>query len=351
MKKRLFAYIFVLLMLLSAAVPAAFAEETAETTAETVERVETDETLESEQTEETEEIKNYATSGDCGKDLTWNLEDGVLTVTGSSASDVNPKEDGIMDAGCPWEAHKDKIEKVVFRGCVTVVGAEAFMDCDKLRSVEFGSYLREIDTRAFYDCDSLTQIHVPATFRRFGVESFAGCDSLVTVYCDGGMPSFNGNCLWNGNHITIYTPINNPWPQEHVEVLVNNFGGRLEIICGGESVYDYTEPTEETEPTTVPTEPETEPVTEPETQPQTEPVTEPETQPQTEPATEPETQPETTLAAETEPEQTDGEQTIVEKAGSSGWIWMVIVAAGVTCLLILALVIRMVAHKDGKYSD
>lgn len=293
----------------------------------------TDETI-AETTEETREETRAPslTYGSCGPALEWNLENGVLTISGS----------GDMDSGCPWEDHKDSIRKVVFADGVTKVGADAFADCDNLTGIDFGNTMREIDANAFYDCDGLTQLQLPASFRRFGASCFQDCGNLTTVYCAGGMPSFRGNCLWNGNHITIYTPINNPWPQESVEELVNNFGGRLEIVSGGESMYTYTEPTEP-EVTTVPT-------TEPTTEPTEEATTEPSTQPTTVPTEETVvTEPETTAAPETEPVATE-EETLVEKAGSNGWVWMVIVAAGVTALLVLALVIRMIIHKDGKYT-
>jgi len=319
-KKRLIFGAMVLCMLLSPTVPAAYADET-EATEETA-------------VETTEEAKLPSpTRGSCGPTMEWNLENGVLTVNGA----------GEMDAGCPWEDHKDSIKKVVFTGGVTKVGAESFMDCDNLVEINFGSDLKEIDTKAFYDCDGLTELHIPASFRRFGVSCFQDCSNLDTVYCVGGMPSFNGNCLWNGNQIAIYTPVNNPWPQEHVEVLVNNFGGRLEIMAGSDSAYTYTEPTVAPETT--------EATVEPTTEPETEPTTEPETEPATVPTEETVmTEPETTAAPETQAPETEPE-TLVEKAGTSGWAWTVIVAAGVTALLVLALIIRMIIHKDGKYTD
>jgi len=324
MKKPLFFLAAALCLLL--AMPVYAAEDAEETVEATVRETE-------------EQSRSAATEGTCGEGIRWKLEGGTLTVTGS----------GAMDSGCPWEEHKDSIEKVVLAGGVTVVGADAFADCDALTTVDFGDALREIGPRAFYDCDGLTDIRLPQTFKRFGERSFMECTNLTEVYCAGGMPSFRGNCLWNGNDIAIYTPSNNPWPQEEVQVLTANFGGRLQIHAGGAPV-TYTEPTK---PPTV-TEPETVIVTEPATEPETEPVTEPSTEP-TEAAetTEMTAAPQTTAAAETEAAATEAaeEATLVEKAGSSGWLWMVLVAAGLTGVLVLALVIRMITHKDGKYSE
>lgn len=330
MNNRMLSLILAACMLLAVVSPVAFASETEETTAATEETAE--ETTEA--TEETEPEKDAsATSGDCGGDISWSLEGSTLTISGT----------GDMDAGCPWEAHKEKIKSVVFTGGVTMVGAGAFRDFDEITSVEFGSSMREIGAQAFLDCDGLQSIRMPATFRRFGEESFRDCGSLKDIYCVGPMPSFRANCLWTGNHITIHTPTNNPWPQDEVEKLVNNFGGRLEVVNdNGELVYEYTEPTEAPETTEPTTEATTEPVTEETTQ-----VTETTEAPETTVETEPET---TASAEQTETAAEDEEETVVEKAGANGWIWIVIVAAVLTGLLVLAMVVRSISHKGGKYS-
>ena len=91
------------------------------------------------------------TSGTCGDGLTWTLEGGTLTVSGS----------GEMDAGSPWESHKSEIKSVVLTGGVTKVGEGAFADCENLTSINFGSSLKEIDPKGFYNCDSLTSIQSP----------------------------------------------------------------------------------------------------------------------------------------------------------------------------------------------
>ncbi len=108
---------------------------------------------------------------------------------------------------------------------VTSVGAGAFTGLQKPDGGGFRQFLKEIGASAFQGCEGLTKISLPASFRRFGASSFEGCTNLTEVYCSGGMPSFNANCLWNGNNITIYCPVNNIWPSEYVEELETNFHG------------------------------------------------------------------------------------------------------------------------------
>lgn len=352
MKKHIFTTILTILMLLSMLAPMAYATETtaatdaAETTEATQAPEETTEpagtTGETKAPEETKPPLSTATGGTCGEGLTWVFENGRLTISGS----------GAMDDGCPWEYHKDNITSVSLTGGVTYIGAEAFADCDSLTSIDFGGSLKEIGPRAFQDCDAIKTITLPDSFRKFGEEAFEGTGSLTTVYCSGPMPSFKGNCLWNGNYVTVHYPVNSPWPEAEVLRLVSNFNGRLSIITGDTTITyeDTTQPT--TAPTTVPT-----------TAPATEPTAAPTTEPATAPTTAPTSAPETTAPApvETAPAQTEMEETQVpdltepveeeEKKPLSGTIIGTILVAGcLTFFLIGALIFRAVSRKGGKYA-
>ena len=142
----------------------------------------------------------------CGETLTWEYQDGVLTISGAGAMDDYP------EGNAPWSDYRDSITTVVFTGGVTYIGAGAFRDYDAITAVDFGESMHTIGEKAFQSCQGLTKIHLPATFRRFAGESFEGCTALKEVYCAGGMPSFNFNCLWNYSSITVYCPAANPWP-------------------------------------------------------------------------------------------------------------------------------------------
>ena len=338
MKKRILLLLLAACLMLSLLPFGALAEEVEET---------------AEAVEETKASADpNAKSGTCGDGLTWVLEGNTLTVSGS----------GEMEDGAPWDAHKNKIKKLVLTGGVTKVGAEAFYGYDRLKSIDFGNSLVEIGARAFYGCTDLTIIHLPATFRTFGEECFRDCTSLQKVYCDGGMPRFNSSCLWTGEYIAVYHPTNNVWPADAVNQLMNNFGGRLGIMMGNydESVLadlDVPEEEEETEaPETEPEETEvpTEAPTEaPETEPpvvQTEPevvyITAPPTEETTEPVTEPETQP---TEAETEPTEEDEQENAAEDLGSKSWIGLVMIAGVITFLLSGAMIFRSVSKKGGRY--
>lgn len=342
MKRRLLSCLAVFLLLASMALPMALASETEETT------VSTEET-----TEETQKKYSTDTSGSCGKDAAWRLEGHTLTITGS----------GALDDGCPWEFYKDTIEVLIISGDITAIGAGNFASCNNLRYIDFGSSLKEIGYQAFYSCNALEAIRLPETFRKFGQESFKDCDGLQVVFCDGPMPSFKGNCLYTNHTVTVYYTKAYSWPWEEIERLRSNFGARIYVDMGEPDVLDdywYNFPKQTAvQETTEPTVPET---TVPET---TAPmvVTVAETQPVTVPET---TIPETTAPSteevvfvlESEPLFVTEPEHVPQRAeqpqpkeGLSHWFWVIVAAAGITALLILILVIRMIIHSIRRYDD
>ena len=308
-----------------------------------------------------------AKTGTCGEGISWTLQDGTLTVSGS----------GEMDDGAPWAEYGSQIEKLVLEGGITKIGDAAFYDCDRLESIDFGDSLVEIGEQAFYGCDDLTILHLPKTFRKFGKESFRACNSLQRVYCDGGMPRFETSCLWTENYVSVFYPTNNVWPQEYVSQLISNFGGRLGIHMGNydDSVLsELEEPGEAQEAPAPTTEPEeTEAATEAAEETAAAAAEAPTEAPETLPAiilTEPPTEaPEETTEAPTEaptevPTQAPTQEPTVpgtevadpsvaeEVAGileGKSWIGLVMIAGVLTFLVSGAVIFRAATKKGGHY--
>jgi len=335
MKRKLFAYMMILCVLLALAAPAAAAEDTTAPEEETTAPV-----------EETVAPEEPALAADqCGDNLTWVYEGGVLTITGQG---------DMYDylEGGPWSAHKEEIEKVVLEG-VTYIGAYAFRDYDNLTEVDFGEELYEIGMEAFRSCDGLEEIHLPKSFKIFGESSFENCENLKEIHCEGRFPSFRQNSMWQ-TYATIYFPAEKPWDVELIAQLEEAFHGRIQFLASdGSDPYVPTEPTEEpTEETTEPKETEAPATEEATTIPETEAPTE---APATEaPATEAptETMGETTAAPETrEPEETETfplpDAVDMERKGPNGLIICVVI---IIVILVFAVVGTMVfGKKKGKY--
>ena len=72
-------------------------------------------------------------SGTCGRDLTWTLEDGTLTVSGTGEMDnymVVTEEGFVTGTTAPWE--EMLIDTVIIEEGVTSVGDYAFASCYNL---------------------------------------------------------------------------------------------------------------------------------------------------------------------------------------------------------------------------
>ena len=293
--------------------------------------------------ETTEATKPVRGEFECGDDLVWNYEDGVLTITGSGEMDD-------YEEAAPWAAYKDDVEKVVLEG-VTYIGARAFFDFDELEEVDFGSKLKEIGKEAFRSCEGLKEISLPSTFKIFGESSFLGCTELKEIHCSGNFPSFRLNSMWEC-YATIYYPAERPWPVDLIQQLEDAFHNRIEFIASdGTDHYVPTEattaPVETEAPTEMPTEVPTEAPTEAPTEPET-------TAPVTEAPTEAPAEPETTVATEppvqeTMPEAT--EEITPEQQNLSGRVVLLGmgIALALTMIAALLLVIRN-ATKKGRYT-
>ena len=58
---------------------------------------------------------------------------------------------------------------------VTMIGEEAFFDCEGLTSVTIGNNVKGIGHSAFYDCRRLKSITFPNSVINIGNEAFNGC--------------------------------------------------------------------------------------------------------------------------------------------------------------------------------
>ena len=84
------------------------------------------------------------TSGACGENLTWNLSEGVLTITGTGAMTSNP-----------WRPSRNDIQ-----------------------TISMGNGITDIIANAFADCKNLTTVNIPSTVTSIGDDAFNGCVNL-----------------------------------------------------------------------------------------------------------------------------------------------------------------------------
>ena len=112
-----------------------------------------------------------AAAGDntCGENVTWTLEDGTLTISGTGRmTDYN------ANSPAPWADQADDITAVVVEAGVTTVtladGVEyietaAFNGCTSLSDITIPESVGYIKTGAFKDCNALTSVTVRSNCR------------------------------------------------------------------------------------------------------------------------------------------------------------------------------------------
>ena len=132
-------------------------------------------------------------SGTCGENLTWSLEDGVLTITGTGDMENYISYDGWYGAG-PWNSYS--IESVIITDNVTSIGDGAFSYCDSLTSITIPDSVTSIGDYAFRDCSSLTSITIPDSVTSIGNGAFLDC-GLTSITIPGSVTSIGNGVFSN----------------------------------------------------------------------------------------------------------------------------------------------------------
>lgn len=114
-------------------------------------------------------------SGNCGTELSWSLEGGVLTVSGNGTM-----EDYRENKLAPWAQYADSIHSVIVQDGVRSVGNCAFMGLPKLTSVTLPASVQQIGDWAFFECTALMLLDLGGVVD-IGESAFESCKALITI--------------------------------------------------------------------------------------------------------------------------------------------------------------------------
>ena len=121
-------------------------------------------------------------SGTCGDNLTWNLTDGVLTISGTGNM-----YDYDSNLGSTWSYYyRETIVQIVIENGVTSIGNRAFSRCTSLTSVTIPNSVTSIGTYAFSGCTGLTSLTIPNSVTSIGEYAFS---SVPNIVYNGSAPS------------------------------------------------------------------------------------------------------------------------------------------------------------------
>ena len=128
-----------------------------------------------------------AESGTCGKNLTWDLTDGVLTISGTGEMwDYSFDDMGVVYT--PWISSCSSVTSVVIGNSVTSIGNFALYGCSNLTSVTIPNSVTSIGHYAFYGCCSLTSVTIPNSVTNIGDKAFNLVPNIVYTGSATGSP-------------------------------------------------------------------------------------------------------------------------------------------------------------------
>ena len=136
-------------------------------------------------------IAQAATSGTCGDNLTWTLDDnGTLTISGEGAM-ANWSSSSYV----PWYSSRDSIQDVIIGNSVTSIGDWAFWCCSSLTSVTIPDSVTSIGGSAFCYCSSLESVVIPDSVTSIGEGAFYDCRSLESAVIPDSVTSIGSNAF------------------------------------------------------------------------------------------------------------------------------------------------------------
>lgn len=181
-------------------------------------------------------------SGTCGTNLTWEICDSVLTISGTGEM-----TNWVSNASVPWSGYRNEIKHVVIEEGVRTIGDYAFHQMSKIKTVTNPSTLEKIGTFAFHSCYNLESINLPNGLTHIGRNTtghgpFYGCHSLKTLYIPASVTMINKDAFLRCHSLTsiIVDPANTKYDSRNncnaiIETATNKllYGCSISVIPDG----------------------------------------------------------------------------------------------------------------------
>lgn len=139
-----------------------------------------------------------ASSGTCGENLTWTLDNnGTFIVDGTG---------NMADYSDGWDSIKESIKKVIIKSGVTSIGAWTFSLCKNLESVEIADSVTEIGIAAFNYCTNLKNVKIGNGVTILKSAAFRGCTSLTGIELPDSLITLEDSVFEDSGLISIVLP-------------------------------------------------------------------------------------------------------------------------------------------------
>jgi uncharacterized repeat protein (TIGR02543 family) len=151
-------------------------------------------------------VSSFAqTSGTCGSNLTWTLDNGTLTINGTGAMT------NYSSNGAPWYSNRSSITAVVIPEGLTSLGQYAFYGCTNLKTVNynatnctsFGSSYA--DYCAFYNLSSITTLNIGENVTKIPIYAFYACSGITSINVPNSVTSLGDYAFYACSGATALT--------------------------------------------------------------------------------------------------------------------------------------------------
>ncbi len=124
-----------------------------------------------------------ATSGTCGSNVTWELDDsGTLTISGAGEM-----KDYSSSSAAPWYSVRESVFSVAIKDGITYIGKYAFSDCESLQNISIPESVTSIGNYAFDNCAALLNVTIPDSVTSLGYGVFYNCTALTDASLGNGI--------------------------------------------------------------------------------------------------------------------------------------------------------------------
>ena len=103
-----------------------------------------------------------------------------------------------------WDSETGK-GIITFDGNVTMVGYQAFINCDNFITINLPDSVTTIGENAFRDCNSLTSVNIPESVTTIGENAFRDCNSLTSVTIPESVTTIGYDAFYNCSSLTSVT--------------------------------------------------------------------------------------------------------------------------------------------------
>lgn len=135
-------------------------------------------------------VSAATTFGSCGASMSWRVEKGVLSLTGSGE---------MLDYGktnrAPWYEIRSSITSIAIERNITTIGNYSFYGCSKVASITIPETVVSIGNSAFESCKTLEKVTLPGGLKTIGSSAFKDCTSLSAIGIPTGVNSIGSDAF------------------------------------------------------------------------------------------------------------------------------------------------------------